>query len=132
MPLWMLSKNVSTRHKGLDSAFERLLASTKLDPRLAHLHLMGWYCVRGAGDTTPLLDSDIEFHNRRFRRATDIALILKPQQDAAILIELYSKSVNAAISRQLYRSGSLYLETKLLGNEPIEVTMRATTNDDYS
>jgi TonB family protein len=125
----------SSQRECLDAAFERSLATAKTDQDLTNLELVGWYCIRRPGDIAPLSESDIEFHNRRFRRATDVALLLKPKQHAGAsidLIELYSRSsLNAALSRQDYRSGSLLLAGSADVNTASDVTMRGNIDDEY-
>jgi TonB family protein len=125
-------EDVSPKREYLDAAFERLLATAKVDPELASLQLVGWYSAHRMGDIAPLCDGEIEFYNRRFRRATDLALILKSQQHTGLSIEVYGRSsLKTAISRQDFRSGSLRLDVKACAVEPIEVTMRSTVDDDY-
>ncbi len=125
----------SSERECLDRAFERSLAAAKTEPGITSLHLVGWCCIRCPGDVAPLSESDIEFHNRRFRRATDVALVLKPKQHASAsidLIELYGRlSSEAAISRQCYRSGSLLVASAERVNVPSDVGMRETVDDDY-
>jgi TonB family protein len=127
--------NTSFEPQALDIAFERSLATAKADPNLTSLHLVGWYCVRRPDDLAPLSESDIEFHNRRFRRATDVLLVLKQKQHGAAsieLLELYSRSSpKAAISRRDYRCGSLVLASAEVVNSPSDVAMRQTFDDDY-
>jgi hypothetical protein len=112
--------NGSSKRQPFDAAFQQLLATASIDPDLKSLHLVGWYRVRQDGFVS-LLDSDIEFHNRHFRRASDFALIFKSEEHSGISVELYSKSLNVGISRQNYRSGSLRLKGQALGSEPIDV-----------
>ena len=121
--------NGSSKRQPFDSAFQQLLATASIDPDLKSLHLVGWYRVRQDGFVS-LLDSDIEFHNRRFRRASDLALIFKSEEHSALSVELYSRSLNVGISRQNYRSGSLRLKGQALGGEPIDVALRTTIDDD--
>ncbi|MGI9074611.1 MAG: TonB family protein [Bryobacteraceae bacterium] len=125
-------ENLPLKPEYMDALFERFLASTKLDPDLTFLHLVGWYCVRDAGDMVRLFDSEIEFHNRRFRRVTDIAMVLKPQQHTNVSIELCSRlSLKTPSSTQDFRSGSLRLAVDARVSEPINVTMRSPVDDDY-
>jgi TonB family protein len=127
-----LAENGSPKPGYLDAAFERLLAEARADAELASLQLIGWCCVAATGDIAPLIDSDIESYNRRFRRATDLVLVLKPQQHTGMSIELYSRSsLKTSISRQDFRSGTLLLDASAGISEPIDVTMRAKVDDDY-
>jgi len=126
------TENGSHKREWLDAVFERSLVTAKTDPELTSLHLVGWYWIRCPDDIAPLFESDIEFHNRRFRRATDVALILRPKQLAGPSIELYSRSSSKpAISKQDYRSGSLLLGNGARVDAPKNVVMRETIDDDY-
>jgi TonB family protein len=125
------AENGTPKRECLDTSFEHTLATAKTDPHLTSLHLIGWYSIRSSDDVAPLFDSDIEFHNHRFRRATDIALILRPKHHTRAAIELYSRSSSkTVISKQDYRSGSLPLGNACV-NAPIDIPMRETIDEDY-
>lgn len=121
-----------SRRDYLDRAFEPLLATTKVDPEFTSLQLIGWYSVHDCVDMPRLLDREVEFHNRRFRRVTDLAVVLKPHQPAGISIEVCSRlSLNTPISTQDFRSGSLRLGVHgRVDDGAIHVTMRPPVGDD--
>jgi TonB family protein len=121
----------SPKAECLSAAFEPLLGAAKIDPDLTSLELVGWYRIGESGDTVSLLDGDIEFHNRRFRRATDIALILNPKMPTGVLLQVYSRSSNAALSRQDHRLGSLLIDSAVAVKAPIDLALRQTINDDH-
>lgn len=122
--------NSSGTIKSLEAGLKGVLATRNADPDLTSLQLLGWYCIRDRQATTDLDDHELEFHKRNFRRATDIAVLVKPEQGAGISIKLYGKAESAAISHQNYRSGYLRVDTAVLADQPIDVTMRATVDDD--
>jgi hypothetical protein len=113
----------------LDTAFERSLTASKEDPELASLDLIGWYGMRSFSETG-LLDEEIEFQNRKFRRISDIALIVSLTSEGQSL-NFYSRWPNAAMSRDRHRSASVQLRDGTLITESMEVTTRGKVNDDY-
>jgi hypothetical protein len=116
------------KREDLDAALKCSLA----DPDISSLQLVGWYCVRSPNDVASLSDSDIEFHNSRFRRATDLALILKPKEEAGVAIELYGRSsLRTALLRHDYRFGSLMLADAAGVNAPMQVGMLEIIGDDH-
>jgi hypothetical protein len=76
------------------------------------------------------LDSEIQFHNSRFRSATDFALVVKREQYSGLSIELYSSSLKTGMSGQYYRSGELHLDPEALRSEPIDVGIREGIDGD--
>ena len=85
----------ASKYKRRGDIFETLIAASKGEPELLSLNLVGWFSTR---PLTGLLSSDIEFHNRYFRRASDIALVFKPEQTSVFLAELYARSSAARLS----------------------------------
>ncbi len=107
----------------LDAALERLLAPSKADaepssPRV----LIGWFCIRAAGPDG-LLDSDIALHNRNFLRPTDVALVLRPQEQGSVSAQLYTRSRDGVISREEYCHGSVSLGSATAATGPVDVMM---------
>lgn len=118
-----------------DTVFEHSLVAARADPDLLSLQLVGWYRFRNPHNAVALSDGDIAFHNRRFRRATDIAVILKPKERGGISIDsvdLYGRAyANTAMSSQDYRSGSLLLGDGTHFDAPKDVLMKESIADDY-
>ena len=111
-----------------DSAFEKLLATTRRDPEISSLELVGWYTVRADGG---LLQSDIQFHDLYFKRPGDLALVLKPEESSNVLMELYCRSVNGALSSEEHRWGVIRQTRGSALVSSIEVIMRARIQDDF-
>ena len=111
-----------------DELFEQLLTTARKDPEISPLELVGWYTVRVNGG---LLQSDIQFHDRYFKRLGDLALVLKPEGNTDVLCELYCRSANGGLSDEAHRWGAVRLTygSPLVG--PVEVTMRAKIQDDF-
>ncbi len=68
--------------------------------------LIGW-CRICAGSS--LVESDFDFHNRHFRRASDIAVALQSKGSAGLSAEIYTKSLGAKLSNENCRRSSQYL-----------------------
>jgi hypothetical protein len=111
-----------------DSAFEKLLAATRRDPEISPLELVGWYTVRADGG---LLQSDIQFHDLYFKRPSDLALVLKPEEGSDVSMELYCRSVNGVLSSEGHRWGVVRQTRGSTLAGPVEVTMRAKIQDDF-
>jgi TonB family protein len=108
----------SSEYRRRGDVFERLLAASKADPELLSLNLVGWFSTRFRSG---LRESDIEFHNRYFRRASDVALVLKPEQSSELSAELYARSLPIRLSTDNYRSAWLRLSVETPPAAPIEV-----------
>jgi TonB family protein len=117
----------ASKYKRRGDIFESLIAASKTEPELLSLNLVGWFSTR---PLTGLLSSDIEFHNRYFRRASDVALVFKPEQSSEFLAELYARSSTARLSTENYRWASLHLSSEAPATEPVEVTIQAPISDD--
>ena len=125
----------SSTREAMDTAFDRSFALAKADPELTSLQLVGWYSIRRPGNTAPLSDQEIEFHNRHFRRATDLALIVNAKQGPSASvdsIDLYSRSSsNAVVSWQDHRSGSFVLSSGSQVSTSSDIALRDTVNSDH-
>ncbi len=108
--------------------FEQLLTTARKDPEVSSLEPVGWYTIRANGG---LLQSDIQFHDWHFKRPGDLALVLKPEANPDVLMELYCRSANNELSDTAHRWGAVRLahSSPLVG--PVEVTMRAKIQDDF-
>jgi hypothetical protein len=110
----------------ISAAFLRINAAAKRDPELSSYKMIGWFCF----SLHPgLQERDVEFHNGYFHRASDIALVLKPEQNSEFLAEFYTRSLNASLSSQDYRWGSLRLPTDQVVAGSIDVTIQARMTD---
>ena len=107
----------ASKYKHRGDVFETLIAALKIEPELLSLNLVGWFSTRAR---TELLSSDIDFHNRYFQRASDIALVFKPEQASDVLAELYARSSTARLSTENYRWASLRLSTETPAAEPVD------------
>ena len=109
------------------AAVEDVLAASRKDPQSATSALIGWYALR---PTSGLHENDLAFHNRYFLQANGIALILRLEQNATVLFEIYRNSGRNPLSQQEYLSGSLSLTIGSLVKAPIEVILGSKTNND--
>lgn len=107
---------------------EQLLATARKDPEISPLELVGWYTSRTHGG---LLQTDIQFHDRHFKRPNDLAMVLKPEGSTDVLMELYCRSVNGMLSGDGHRWGAVRLAAVATLVGPVEITMRAKIQDDF-
>jgi TonB family protein len=118
------------RRERLDKAFDSAMALADEDTELAACRLVGWFSLRSSSG---LLSSDVEFHNRHFKQADDLALVVWREADTQVIAELYARTENRMLSGSDYRWSSVRLSTELRRvSEPIDLAMRAkVTADSY-
>lgn len=106
-----------------ERAFTECLASAKNDPDFSALKLVGWFAVRDQ-DSRGLTPANVEFHNRRFRRVSDLALILRLDRHSSVRTDFYSKSPYAAFSQRHHRYGALRLSLNEAPTDPVDIKMK--------
>jgi TonB family protein len=118
------------RRERLDKVFDSAMALADEDAELAACRLVGWFSLRSSSG---LLSSDVEFHNRHFKQADDLALVVWREADTQVIAELYARTENRMLSGSDYRWSSVRLSTELRRvSEPIDLAMRAkVTADSY-
>jgi TonB family protein len=118
------------RRERLDKAFDSAMSQADEDAELAECRLVGWFSLRSSSG---LLSSDVEFHNRHFKQADDLALVVWREADTQVIAELYARTENRMLSGSDYRWSSVRLSTELRRvSEPIDLAMRAkVTADSY-
>ena len=98
------------RRERQDKAFESAMAQADEDAELATYRLVGWFSLRSSSG---LLSSDVEFHNRHFNQADDLALVVWREADTQVITELYARTENRLLSGSDYRWSSVRLSTEL-------------------
>jgi TonB family protein len=118
------------RRERLDKAFESAVSRAEEDSELTACRLVGWFSLRSSSG---LLSSDVEFHNRHFTQADDLALVVWREADTQLIAELYARTESRLLSGSDYRWSSVRLSTELRRvSEPIDLAMRAkVTADSY-
>ena len=118
------------RRERQDKAFESAMAQADEEAELATYQLVGWFSLRSSSG---LLSSDVEFHNRHFNHADDLALVIWREADTQVITELYARTENRVLSGGDYRWSSVRLSTELRWvSEPIPPAMRVkVTTDSY-
>jgi Gram-negative bacterial TonB protein C-terminal len=102
--------------------FSTVWAIARTDPELASLDLVGWCAVQqGPG----LLPTGIDFHNRHFRRLSDIALLVTPEREAGFTAGLYTRSGDGVPSRDNLCCTAQRVTCALPAIAPVELTVRA-------
>jgi TonB family protein len=116
------------RRERMEKAFTAAMALANEDPEFAAYKLLGWFSLRGGGG---LINSDIEFHNRHFKNAEDVALIVWREGDTQITAELYAAVETGKLTTEDYRWSSVRLSTELRHvSQPVDLVMRVRMNDD--
>lgn len=114
----------------LDSDLKQWFSAPKLDPQLANLELIGWYGI-SLDPRSALTDDAAQFHNRYFRRISDVALIASSDGNSEWL-GFYTRWANTAMSVQRHRWARLQIPIGIPTTEPILVRMRSTAHEDSS
>ncbi|MGA8029051.1 MAG: energy transducer TonB [Bryobacteraceae bacterium] len=112
------------RHEHYEKALERLLAVFKADPELTSLELVG-SCRICSAQRKELLENDVIFHSRCFQPACNVALMLTPDEQGGVSVELYARWPNniSVRGRYCWGAGSLFRETPF--TDPIDIQMHA-------
>ncbi len=111
------------------AALQILTATLETDAETSSLQLIGWYSIR-LGKSPGLLDSDVDFHNLHFRNTTDLALLLRPEQKADLVMELYGRTPEQVFTSTEHCGSSLRLSTDSPVDKQIELAMRSRLDDD--
>ena len=100
--------------------FSKFWATAKSDPELASLDLVGWCAVQQA---VGLLPNEIDFHNRHFRRLSDVALLVTPERKAGFSAGLYTKSGDGVLSRDNFCCAAQRVTSEAPPSAPVELTV---------
>ncbi len=98
------------------------------DAKLAPFDLLGWFSIT---PQSGLVGSDIEFHNSRFRRASDVALLLRPESNGQFSAELYSRSLTGPLSSENYNSGTLQFSSMPTPAIPLEFNVYSRVDENF-
>jgi hypothetical protein len=87
----------------LEKAFDESMSESKLPREVASLGLIGWWCVRPA-QKIRRLRKELEFHNQRFRRSTDVFAVVTLREARHASARLFARSRHSPISIRNHRS----------------------------
>jgi hypothetical protein len=99
-------------------SFSKFRAIARSEPELASLDLVGWCAVQQA---VGLLPNEIDFHNRHFRRLSDIALLVTPETKAGFSAGLHMKSGDEVSTGDNFRCAAHYVTCKAPASAPVEL-----------
>ncbi len=110
-------------------SFNKFWATARSDPYLASLDLVGWCAVQ---QRINLLPDEIDFHNRHFRRLSDIALLVTPEREGGFTAGLYTKSGDRVLSRDNSCCTAQRVTCEVPASVPVDLTVRAAPIDESS
>ncbi|MBV8898029.1 MAG: energy transducer TonB [Acidobacteriaceae bacterium] len=110
----------------LAEVIAKMRAATQTDPEISGLGLVGWFCFASHGG---LPETEIDFHNTHFPQASDVALVLKPEDHSQLVAEIYSRS-KVPLSGDHYRWASFRIYAEQVAAGPVEVTMQGRSSDE--
>src|SRR2546423_4863602 len=99
-------------------SFSKFRAIARSEPELASLDLVGWCAVQQAAG---LLPNEIDFHNRHFRRLSDIALLVTPETKAGFSAGLHMKSGDEVSTGDNFRCAAHRVTCKAPASAPVEL-----------
>lgn len=95
----------------LEKAFDESMSDAKLPREVAALRLIGWWCLRPV-QKIRRLRKELEFHNQRFRRSTDVFAVVTVRQARTVSARLFARSRHLPLSVKHYRSTWLDLPSQ--------------------
>lgn len=96
----------------------KLLVGSNTLPELRNLELLGWFSVQSSLE---LLQGQLEFHYRHFRRACDLALLMNSADESRFSGALYTKLPGSAGGTHNLDYGLVRLSAVIPVTEPLEV-----------
>lgn len=113
----------------LEKAFDESMSDSKLPRELASLGLIGWWCVRPVQKIRQLR-KELEFHNQRFRRSTDVFAVVTVREARAVSARLFARSRHLPISVKHHRSTWLDLPSQILPSSRLLMIPAGAPNPD--
>ncbi len=107
----------------------KALDKSKLLRDSASPQLIGWCCVRPIDDLRQL-GPELAFHNRRFRRSTDLLLVLRGRRAQILSAQLYARSCNLPLSVEHHRAAPVNLPDEILPTDSIPAIPPPATDGD--
>ena len=111
----------------VDELVGKLLAEAQADQELSRFNLVGWYSVR---QRQGLQENDVTFHNRHFRKSSDVVLILTRDEQHDISLEAYNRSQRGLLTIEEHRYGRARVSGMAPLADPIEIRMRSRVTDE--
>jgi TonB family protein len=109
----------------LERALDRMLAKSTLQREFAGLELAGWCCVQSSDELSDLPPGCLEFHRRRFRRASDVLLIMRGDAGRELFGQMYGRASDLPLSLEHHVSGSIMVDTERPASRPVTVSISA-------
>ena len=107
----------------LERALDEMLAKLRLRPALVSLELVGWCCVQPSDDFGETPQGCIDFHTRRFRRASDVLLIVRSGEGRQLAGQVYARLSDSPLSPEHYASGHIGIDLDRRVREPVYVSI---------
>lgn len=111
----------------LARALDEALSKSKLRPDLACFELVGWCAFQKSDELNQAPNGWLEFHTRRFRRASDVLLILKRDNLRSLSGQVYARLSQLALSPKHSASGRIAIDLGRRLTRPVFVTIAAST-----
>jgi TonB family protein len=109
----------------LERVLDQMLAKCKLRTELAGLELNGWCCVLSSDNLSDAPPDWLQFHIRRFRRASDVFLIMRSNAARELSGHLYARASDLPISLEHYAAGQIAINFERPASRDVRVSISA-------
>lgn len=113
----------------LERAFDESMSESELPSELRSLRLIGWWCVRPVQKIRQLR-KELEFHNQRFRRSTDVFAVVTVRKTRTASARLFARSRHLPLSSRHHRSTWLDLPSQILAGNRLLMLPAGHPNPD--
>ena len=107
----------------LERALDQMLLNSKLRPGIAVLELVGWCSFQATDGLMDAAEGCISFHARRFRRASDVLLMLQPGQRRELSGQVYARLSELPFSPEHCASGRIAIDLERRVTRPVYVSV---------
>jgi TonB family protein len=116
----------------LKRALDEMLPKWRLRPGLASLELVGWCCAQPSDDFGETPQGCIDFHIRRFRRASDVLLIVRSGDGRQLSGQVYARLSDSPLSPEHYASGRIAVDLNRRARGPVYVSISGPAESAHS
>jgi hypothetical protein len=100
--------------------FEEIMRSSRADPSLDPMQLLGWYRFHPAGDFR-LEPLETAFHEKFFPRHEQVGLILRQEEINALTILVCARSQDGTFSRTQHCSAALSVNSRRIARAAVDL-----------
>jgi hypothetical protein len=107
----------------LETNLDRMLSTSKSKPELASLEVVGWCSLEPTDDDGGALRKYVDFYTARFRRASDVFLILGLARASVLSGRIYARLSRAPFSAEHHALGEVLIDAETGARQPTQVAL---------